>query len=122
MVLSLTLFQLRVWGGGIYQPSNELTGGYDFYNACDELGIFAWSELIFSDSLYPVNDFFLETVDPRVRQNGKRINRHPSTVMGEGNDKVCDALGSYVQWLSTAVTVVVSHIYHPPAGDLAFPI
>lgn len=58
-----------MWGGGIYQPSDEITGGYDFYSACDELGIFAWSELIFSDSLYPINDFILESVDPEVRQN-----------------------------------------------------
>ena len=80
--------QLRVWGGGIYQPSDELTGGYDFYAACDELGIFAWSELIFSDALYPINDFILESVEPEVRQNVRRINRHPSNAQWAGGNEI----------------------------------
>lgn len=79
---------LRVWGGGTYQPSDELTGGYDFYTACDELGIFAWSELIFSDALYPVNDFLLESVEPEIRQNVRRINRHPSNVQWAGGNEI----------------------------------
>ncbi len=80
--------QLRIWGGGIYQPSDELTGGYDFYSVCDELGIFAWSELIFSDALYPINDFLLETIDPEVRQNIRRINRHPSNAQWAGGNEI----------------------------------
>ncbi|KAG6831912.1 hypothetical protein H0H87_003410 [Tephrocybe sp. NHM501043] len=57
---------LRVWGGGTYQPSSSSVAGgvYDFYSICDELGIMAWSELIFSDALYPINDFLLENIDP----------------------------------------------------------
>jgi beta-mannosidase len=85
---SLTFLQLRVWGGGIYQPSDELTGGYDFYSACDELGIFAWSELIFSDALYPINSFLLESVEPEVRQNVRRINKHPSNVQWAGGNEI----------------------------------
>ena len=81
-------FQLRVWGGGIYQPSDELTGGYDFYAACDELGIFAWSELIFSDNLYPINGFLLDTIDPEVRQNIRRINHHPSNAQWAGGNEI----------------------------------
>ncbi|EIW63844.1 glycoside hydrolase [Trametes versicolor FP-101664 SS1] len=79
---------LRVWGGGIYQPSDELTGGYDFYAACDELGIFAWSELIFSDALYPINDWLLASVAPEVRQNVRRINRHPSNAQWAGGNEI----------------------------------
>ncbi|KAI0701284.1 glycoside hydrolase [Cerioporus squamosus] len=79
---------LRVWGGGIYQPSDELTGGYDFYSVCDELGIFAWSELIFSDALYPINDFLLESVEPEVRQNIRRVNRHPSNAQWAGGNEI----------------------------------
>ncbi|KAI0370038.1 glycoside hydrolase [Pilatotrama ljubarskyi] len=79
---------LRVWGGGIYQPSDELTGGYDFYSACDELGIFAWSELIFSDALYPINDWLLTSIDPEVRQNVRRINRHPSNAQWAGGNEI----------------------------------
>ncbi|KIP03456.1 glycoside hydrolase family 2 protein [Phlebiopsis gigantea 11061_1 CR5-6] len=79
---------LRVWGGGTYQPSDELTGGYDFYTACDELGIFAWSELIFSDALYAINSFILESVEPEVRQNVRRINKHPSNVQWAGGNEI----------------------------------
>ena len=77
-----------MWGGGIYQPSDDLTGGYDFYSVCDELGIFSWSELIFSDALYPINDFLLETVEPEVRQNIRRVNRHPSNAQWAGGNEI----------------------------------
>ncbi|KAI0338261.1 glycoside hydrolase [Trametopsis cervina] len=79
---------LRVWGGGAYQPDSELTGGYDFYNACNELGILAWSELIFSDALYPTNDFFLESYDAELRQNVRRINKHPSNAQWAGGNEI----------------------------------
>ncbi len=79
---------MRVWGGGIYQPSDELTGGYEFYSLCDELGILAWSELIFSDALYPLNDFLLETIEPEVRQNVRRINRHPSNALWSASNEI----------------------------------
>ncbi|KAH9885437.1 glycoside hydrolase [Cubamyces lactineus] len=79
---------LRVWGGGIYQPSDELTGGYDFYAACDELGILAWSELIFSDALYPIDSWLLASVAPEVAQNVRRINRHPSNAQWAGGNEI----------------------------------
>ncbi|KZT04086.1 glycoside hydrolase family 2 protein [Laetiporus sulphureus 93-53] len=54
---------LRVWGGGIYQPSDELTG----------------SEMIFSDATYPLNEFLL---------NVRRINKHPSNVQWAGGNEI----------------------------------
>ncbi|KAI0637555.1 glycoside hydrolase [Trametes polyzona] len=79
---------IRLWGGGIYQPSDELTGGYDFYSICDELGILVWSELGFSDSTYPINDFFLESVEREVRQNVRRVKKHPSNVQWAGGNEI----------------------------------
>ncbi|KAJ7136353.1 glycoside hydrolase family 2 protein [Mycena crocata] len=79
---------LRIWGGGIYQPSSEAEGGYDFYGLCDELGILAWSEFIFSDALYPLNPFFLESIAPEVRQNVRRVNKHPSNVQWAGGNEI----------------------------------
>ncbi|OJT12500.1 Beta-mannosidase A [Trametes pubescens] len=79
---------LRVWGGGIYQPSDELTGGYDFYSLCDELGILVWSELGFSDATYPMNDFFLESVEREVKQNVRRVKKHPSNVQWAGGNEI----------------------------------
>jgi len=61
---------------------------YDFYSICDELGILAWSELIFSDTAYPINDFLLESIEPEVRQNVRRINRHPSNVQWAGGNEI----------------------------------
>lgn len=79
-----------MWGGGAYQPSDSSVagGGYDFYSICDELGIMAWSELIFSDAMYPVNDFFLKSIEPEVRQNVRRINRHPSNAQWAGGNEI----------------------------------
>ncbi|KAF9455372.1 glycoside hydrolase superfamily [Collybia nuda] len=81
---------VRVWGGGAYQPSSAdvAGGGYDFYSICDELGILAWSELIFSDTMYGINDFMLETIEPEVRQNVRRINRHPSNAQWAGGNEI----------------------------------
>ena len=77
-----------MWGGGIYQPSDELTGGYDFYSACDELGILAWSEFIFSDAFYPIDGFLLDAIEPEVRQNVRRVNRHPSNAQWAGGNEI----------------------------------
>ncbi|KAF9258872.1 glycoside hydrolase family 2 protein [Marasmius fiardii PR-910] len=81
---------LRVWGGGIYQPSDAATAGglYDFYSICDELGILAWSEFLFSDALTPINDFYLESIEPEVRQNVRRVNKHPSVAQWAGGNEI----------------------------------
>ena len=83
-------YKVRVWGGGIYQPSSSDVsgGGYNFYSVCDELGILVWSELIFSDALQPINDFLLKTIEPEVRQNVRRINRHPSNAQWAGGNEI----------------------------------
>ncbi|KAF8444911.1 hypothetical protein L210DRAFT_3502328 [Boletus edulis BED1] len=59
---------LRMWGGGIYQSSSDVTTDGD-------LGILDWSELIFSDTLYSIYSF-IESVEPEVRQSVLRVNRH----------------------------------------------
>ncbi|KAH8077515.1 glycoside hydrolase family 2 protein [Cristinia sonorae] len=109
---------LRVWGGGIYQPSDELTGGYDFYSACDELGLLAWSELIFSDALYPINDFLLQTIEPEVRQNVRRINKHPSNAQWAGGNEiegivisVNDTLANGTHYLNEFVTLFQNFLH-----------
>ncbi|KAJ7229306.1 glycoside hydrolase family 2 protein [Mycena haematopus] len=79
---------LRIWGGGIYQPDSVEAGGYDLYSLCDELGILVWSEFGFSDALYPLNDFLLESIEPEVRQNVRRINKHPSNVQWAGGNEI----------------------------------
>ncbi|KAJ7461141.1 glycoside hydrolase family 2 protein [Mycena latifolia] len=101
---------LRIWGGGIYQPDAEEDGGYDFYSLCDELGIFAWSEFIFSDSLYPINDFFLESIEPEVRQNVRRINRHPSNVQWAGGNEIEGIVTSVNSSLANGTVYLVQFV------------
>jgi beta-mannosidase len=74
----------------MYQPSEASTAGgvYDFYSICDELGILAWSEFSFSDALSPINPFLLESVEPEVRQNVRRVNRHPSVAQWAGGNEI----------------------------------
>lgn len=81
---------MRIWGGGIYQPSDRFTagGGYDFYTLCDKLGLLVWSELIFSCDLYPINKFMLQNIEIEVQQNVRRINRHPSNAQWAGGNEV----------------------------------
>ncbi|EIW76704.1 glycoside hydrolase family 2 protein [Coniophora puteana RWD-64-598 SS2] len=81
---------LRIWGGGAYQPSSAGADGgvYDFYALCDELGVLAWSELIFSDTPYPVADWYLAGIEQEVRQNVRRVNKHPSNVQWAGGNEI----------------------------------
>lgn len=76
--------------GGVYQPSSALTSGglYAFYDLCDELGILAWSEFLFSDALSPINPFLLESVEPEIRENVRRLNRHPSVAQWAGGNEI----------------------------------
>ncbi|KAK7021055.1 hypothetical protein VNI00_017544 [Paramarasmius palmivorus] len=65
-------------------------GVYDFYSISDEISKLAWSEFIFSDALSPINDFLLESVEPEVRQNIRRVNRHPSVAQWAGGNEIED--------------------------------
>ncbi|KAG6818806.1 hypothetical protein H0H93_001475 [Arthromyces matolae] len=96
---------IRVWGGGTYQPSSASVAGgvYDFYSICDELGLMAWSELIFSDALYPINDFLLKNIEPEVRQNVRRINRHPSVAQWAGGNEIEGIAIWTDQWVENGI-------------------
>lgn len=50
--------------------------------------ILAWSEFVFSDALYPLNDFLLESIEPEVRQNIRRINKHPSNIQWAAGNEI----------------------------------
>jgi beta-mannosidase len=61
---------------------------YSFYGLCDELGILVWSELIFSDSLYPINGYLLDDIAHEVGQNVRRVNKHPSNAQWAGGNEI----------------------------------
>ncbi|OZJ03656.1 hypothetical protein BZG36_03551 [Bifiguratus adelaidae] len=73
---------IRVWGGGQYEAD-------ELYGLADELGIFLWTETVFSDSVYPVNyKYFTDTVFEEVKYNARRLNRHPCLALWASNNEV----------------------------------
>jgi len=77
---------VRVWGGGIYQPS-------DFYELADRLGIMVWQEVMLACALYPTDTQFLSEVALEVEQQALRLGTHASIVVWGGNNENEVALG-----------------------------
>lgn len=75
---------LRVWGGGIYESD-------DFYNYCDEQGIFVWQDFAFACGFYPWHEEFYESVRTEARQNIRRLRNHPSLAIWCGNNEIDEA-------------------------------
>jgi len=71
---------LRVWGGGYYEEDT-------FYDLCDEYGILVWQDFMFSCSLHPANDEFLDTVEEEVRYQVRRLASHPSIALWCANNE-----------------------------------
>ena len=79
---------LRVWGGGYYE--------FDyFYERCDELGILVWQDFMFSCSLHPADDAFLDTVEEEVRHQVRRLATHPSIALWCANNENEEAAQSW---------------------------
>jgi beta-mannosidase len=79
---------VRVWGGGFYE--------FDaFYDACDELGLMVWQDMMFSCSQYPSTPDFLAEVDAEVRYQVKRLASHPSIAIWCGDNEVIGSLNWY---------------------------
>jgi len=71
---------LRIWGGGIYEFD-------EFYQIADELGITIWHDMMFACSMYPADGEFLTSVRSEIRQQVRRLNRHPSIIIWAGNNE-----------------------------------
>ena len=59
----------------------------DFYDACDELGLVVWQDLMFACALYPSNDEFLESIREEVKDNVIRLRNHACLVLWCGNNE-----------------------------------
>ncbi|GJE90112.1 hypothetical protein PsYK624_062350 [Phanerochaete sordida] len=60
---------------GTYQPLDKLTSGYDVDSVLNELGNFAWSQYIFSDTLHPMINALLESIETDSRQNVRCVDK-----------------------------------------------
>ncbi len=72
---------IRVWGGGQFEKD-------EFYQAMDEAGILIWHDLMFACALYPSSDDILSNIAAEMRDNVRRIRRHPSLALWNGNNEV----------------------------------
>lgn len=79
-VVDANMNTLRVWGGGIYESD-------DFYSLCNELGIMVWHDFMFACSLYPTDDWFLDTVRAEVTHQIRRLKSHPCIIVWSGNNE-----------------------------------
>ncbi len=86
--LDANMNMLRVWGGGQYERDI-------FYQLCDSKGILVWQDLMFSCSLYPSHDSFIEDVAQEVIFQTKRLRDHPSIMLWCGDNEVLGALNWY---------------------------
>ncbi len=73
---------LRVWGGGFYEDER-------FYDLCDRYGILVWQDLIFSCSVYPLDEpDFVENIRVEVVENIRRLRHHASLALWCGNNEM----------------------------------
>ncbi len=72
---------VRVWGGGFYP--DEV-----FFDACDELGIMVWQDLMFACAMYPGDSAYLSNVKEEFEYQIPRIASHPCLTLFNGNNEV----------------------------------
>lgn len=72
---------LRVWGGGIYEDEA-------FYDLCDECGILIWHDFMFSCSMYPVDQAYLDNVRSEIEHNVGRLRDRTCIALWCGNNEM----------------------------------
>ncbi len=73
---------LRIAGTMVYEDQH-------FFDACDELGVLVWQDLMFANMDYPADDpAFMESVSLEVRQQLRRIRPHACAALLCGNSEV----------------------------------
>ncbi|WP_319586256.1 sugar-binding domain-containing protein [uncultured Desulfobulbus sp.] len=73
---------LRIWGGAMYTD-------HAFLDACDELGVMVWHDLIFACAKYPGDDGeFNQLVRDEVTHIVRDLSPHPSLLVWCGNNEL----------------------------------
>jgi beta-mannosidase len=71
---------IRVWGGGVYEPSL-------FYHICDRLGLMVWQDFMYACGEYPEEQWFLKLAKQEAEKAVLRLRNHPSIVIWCGNNE-----------------------------------
>lgn len=82
---------IRVWGGGFY-PDDF------FFDACDELGLVVFMDLMFACTTYDPDEKMWESIKTEVRQNVARICDHACLGVLCGNNENEMMLAQYDRW------------------------
>lgn len=80
-IIDANMNMIRVWAGGLYESD-------EFYDLADKYGILVWQDAPFPPATYPVDSVFLNSVEKEVRQNARRLQRHPSLVVYALNSEI----------------------------------
>jgi beta-mannosidase len=70
---------IRLWGGGQYEHN-------EFYELASRKGIMIFHDFMFSDSIYPSNQNFLDNVLIEIVQQIRRIRNYPALALWAGNN------------------------------------
>lgn len=84
---------VRVWGGGYY-PDDW------FYDACDELGLVVWQDMMFACAVYELTEDFEENIHQELIDNVKRLRHHASLGLWCGNNEM-EMFVDQWQWVTT---------------------
>ncbi len=71
----------RIWGGGTY-PTQE------FYDICDEQGVFVWQDFMFCCITYPQDESFQKQAAAEVEFIAKSFRNHPSLLLYCGGNEM----------------------------------
>jgi len=72
---------IRIWGGGEYMSE-------EFYDYCDQSGIFVWHDFMFANTMYPSDAEFLKNVKAEAEYQVKRLSHHPCIALWCGNNEI----------------------------------
>lgn len=91
---------IRVWGGGVY-PRDA------FFDACDELGIVVFEDMMVACVLLSTTDQMKANFKAELFDNLRRIRHHASLALISGNNEVEEM---YINWLDKHPHLVESYL------------
>ena len=85
LLTDINVNMVRVWGGGVYESD-------EFYDYCDEHGIFVWQDFMMACCLFPQDEMFCNMIRREAEFVIKRLRNHACIAIWVG-DNECDEVG-----------------------------